>query len=283
MRPIWTGSISFGLLQVPVQLFSATRDLDLHFHLLDARDKKRVRYQRVNTATGEEVPWAEIVKGYEVKDGGMVVVDEDELKRAAPEQTQTIDLEAFVPRCDVDPIYFDRPYYVVPGKRAEKAYAVLRDALAKSGKIGIARVVIRTRQHLAAVLPEGDGLMLTLMRFAQEVVDPAAVGLDEVKRPKVSAAELGMAEQLLESMSQPWDPAAYRDEFRTKLRELLERRAKRGEIPPEPRRREAPAAPVNDLAALLQQSLQEGRRRPARRPARARHRPVKRATRRRAR
>lgn len=270
MRPIWNGSISFGLLNVPVQLFSATRDIDLHFRMLDGRDKKPIRYERVNSETGDEVPWKEIVKAYEVKKGSFLVVDEKELKKSAPEQTETIDIEAFVDRCDIDPIYYEKPYYVSPGKKAEKGYHLLREALTDSGKVGIARVVIRTRQYLAALVPEKDALMLVLMRFAQEVVEPATLGLTAAKmtRPKVSAAELDMAKKLLEAMSKPWKPEQYKDEFRTKLRQLLERKAKKGTMvknePKEAKREEEKGGDVVDLVALLQRSLRGGKASPRR-------------------
>jgi DNA end-binding protein Ku len=259
MRPIWTGSISFGLLQVPVQLFSATHDLDLHFRMLDGRDKKPIRYERVNSDTGAEVPWKQIVRAYEVKKGDYLVVDEAEIKRAAPEQTEAIELEAFVDRCDVDPIYFEKPYFVAPATKAGKGYVVLREALAGSGKIGIARVVIRTRQYLAALHAEKNALMLTLMRFQQELIAPEAVGLDKASlgAHKPRPAELEMAKRLLDSMSVPWKPEAYKDEFRTKLRALLEKRAKHGKTVHEtPRTKEkADKDNVIDLVAVLERSL----------------------------
>jgi len=171
-RPIWNGTISFGLLNVPVQLFSGDRSMDLHFRMLDSRDKRPVRYERVNSETGEEVPWKEIVKGFEYKKGSYVVVDEDDIRKAAPEKTETVEIEAFVERDSISPVYFDKPYFLVPAKKAEKGYVLLREALKQTGKIGIARVVIRTRQYLAALMPMDDALVLDLMRFPQELVKP---------------------------------------------------------------------------------------------------------------
>ena len=260
MRPIWTGSISFGLLQVPVQLFAATRDLGVHFRMLDGRDKKPVRYERVNSDTGEEVPWKEIVKAFEVRKGNFLVVDEKELKRSAPEQTETIELEAFVDRCDVHPTYFEKPYYVAPAKKAGKGYTLLREALDASGKMGIARIVIRTRQYLAALHPEKDALMLTLMRFADEVIEPKAAGVVEPAsaKGKVRPAELAMAQKLLDSMSKKWRPADYKDEFRSKLKSLLEKRAKKGGVVEEAKKPEpvdGKQGKVIDLVALLERSL----------------------------
>jgi DNA end-binding protein Ku len=275
-RAIWTGSISFGLLQVPVQLTMAVRDLDLHFRLLDGRDKKPIRYERVNTQTGEEVPWKDVVKAFEVDEGNYLVVDEDEIKRAAPQQTEAIEIEAFVERCDVHPIFFEKPYYVVPTKAGKRSYVLLRDALRDSGKLAIARVVIRTRQYLAALHPEDDALMLTLMRFAEEVVAPASVGLDEeaLGGAKIKPAELELAHKLLDSMSKKWDPDAYHDEFRSKLRAALERRAKHEDTVEEPPpERHAPEGTAVDLLAVLRNSLdQRGAKSTTRstRPARTR-------------
>jgi DNA end-binding protein Ku len=263
MRPIWNGSISFGLLQVPVQLFSATRDLDVHFRMVDSRDSKPIKYERVNEETGHEVPWKEIAKAYEIKKGSFVIIDEKEIKKAAPEQTQTIDIESFVDRCDIDPIYYEKPYYIAPGKKADKAYGLLRAALEKSGKVGIARVVIRTRQYLAAVVPEEHALMLTLMRFGEEVIEPKTLGLTGGK-VKASAAELDMAQKLLESMAKKWDPNDYKDQFRAKLHKMIEQKAKKGTLVEETK--EEPAeedegGKVIDLVSVLQQSLKGGKRR----------------------
>jgi DNA end-binding protein Ku len=272
-RAIWTGSVSFGLLQVPVQLYTAVRDIDLHFRLLDGRDKKPIRYERVNTDTGEEVPWKDVVKAFEVDKGNYLVVDDDEIKRAAPEQTEAIEIEAFVERCDVDPIFFEKPYYVAPTKAGKRSYVLLRNALRDSGKLAIARVVIRTRQYLAALHPEADALMLTLMRFVEEVVEPSAVGLDEEELggAKIKPAELEMAQKLLASMSKKWDPADYHDEFRTKLRASLERRAKHDETVEEPPpARRAPEGKVIDLLAVLKNSLEQRGAKPhATRPTRS--------------
>ncbi len=280
MRPTWSGSLSFGLLQIPVQLYAATRDLDLHFRLLDGRDQKPVRYQRINTVTGEEVPWSEVVKAYAYRKGAFLVVDEKELKAAAPEQTQTIDIEAFVDHSEIDPIYFHKPYYVVPGKRAEKGYVLLRDTLAKTNKVGIARVVIRTHQYLAALGALGDRMMLTLMRFAEEIVDEKAAGGGKLAKPKISAPEHKMAEQLLSSMTRPWKPGDYKEEFRTKLRLHLEERAKHADDEPTAKTKSKGNTKgntkidpkVKDLVALLQDSLARKRRPESapKRPARPR-------------
>jgi len=223
-RPIWNGTISFGLLNVPVQLYSGERSLDLHFRMLDSRDKQPVRYERVNSETGEEVPWKEIVKGFEYSKGSYVVIDEEEIRKAAPEKTEAVEVEAFVDRDEIDPRYFEKPYYLVPAKKAEKGYVLLREVLKKTRKVGICRVVIRTRQYLGALLPMDDALTLILMRFPQELVEAK-----EFKFPagnaqsyRVTPKELEMATQLLDSMTTKWQPDDYKDEFRSRLRKIID-------------------------------------------------------------
>ncbi len=219
-RPIWNGTISFGLLNVPVQLYSGERSMDLHFRMLDSRDNSPVRYERVNSETGEEVPWKEIVKGFEYEKGNYVVIDEDELRKAAPEHTETVEIEAFVNRAEIDPMYFEKPYYLVPAKKAEKGYVLLREVLNKTDKIGIARVVIRTRQYIGALMPLEDALILNLMRFPQEIVkaDEFSLPSGSAKNYRVNDKELEMASQLIESMTVKWNPEDYKDEFRARLR-----------------------------------------------------------------
>lgn len=277
-RPIWTGTISFGLLQIPVALYSGERTVDLHFRLLDRRDKNPIRYERINAETGEEVPWKEVVKAYEYSKGNYVVVDVDELKSAAPEATQTIEIESFVDADAIEPMYFEKPYYLVPGKRAERGYVLLREVLRDSRKFGIARVVIRTRQYLAALLAHDNALVLNLLRFPQEIVDAEDLPLPATSDRKFAAKprEREMAQALLESMAAEWKPAHYKDEFRTKLRKLLEARARKrkGTVRREKAHHaEPPASNVVDFMALLKKSL-------ARRPSAA---PAKVAGRRRAR
>jgi len=223
-RPIWNGTISFGLLNVPVQLHSGERSVDLHFRMLDSRDNSPVRYERVNSDSGEEVPWKEIVKGFEYSKGSYVVIDEEDIRKAAPESTETVEIEAFCDRDEIDPMYFEKPYYLVPSKKAEKGYVLLREVLAKTNKVGIARVVIRTRQYLAALSPRGDALMLDLMRFPQEIVkaDEFELPKGNSKSYRVTPAELGMATQLIEAMTKKWSADDYQDEFRAKLRKIID-------------------------------------------------------------
>jgi DNA end-binding protein Ku len=261
-RPVWNGSISFGLLNVPVQIFSGERTVDLHFRLLDSRDKKPIRYERVNSDTGEEVAWKDIVKAFEYEKGNYVVIPEQELRAAAPEITETVAIEAFVERDAISPMYFEKPYFLVPGKKAEKGYVLLRETLRKTGRVGIGKVVIRTRQYLSALMPQGDALLLNLMRFPQELVQPDQFELpaEKVSSYRISALELKMAEQLIDSMTVDWKPADYRDDFRDKLHKFIQRRiAKSGASGRQEAEPEAPAPKgatnVVDFMALLKKSL----------------------------
>lgn len=268
-RPIWTGTLSFGLLNVPVSLMPGERRTDLHFRMLDSRDRKPVRYERVNADTGEEVPWKDVVKAYEYDKGSYVVLEESDIKAAAPESHETVEVEAFVDAADIDPRYFEKPYVLVPAKKAEKGYVLLRETLRGSAHVGIARVVIRTREYLAAVLPQGDALVLMLLRYPQELVDPADYPLPEGKPSdyRVTARELQMAEQLIDSMSGTWKPDDYRDEFRERLHAIIRKRVKgKGgttKIDDETEAAEETATNVVDFMALLKQSLDAKKRTPA--------------------
>jgi len=261
-RPVWNGTISFGLLNVPVQIFSGERSVDLHFRLLDSRDKKPIRYERVNSDTGEEVAWKDIVKAFEYEKGNYVVIPEQELRAAAPEITETVEIEAFVERDAISPMYFEKPYFLVPGKKAEKGYVLLRETLKKTGRIGIGKVVIRTRQYLSALMPQGDALLLNLMRFPQELIQPDQFELPAGKMSsyRISAPELKMAEQLIDSMTVGWKPADYRDDFRDKLHKFIQRRIAKGGGSKRHEQDESPPIPkgdtnVVDFMALLKKSL----------------------------
>jgi len=269
-RPIWTGTLSFGLLNVPVSLMSGQRSVDLHFRMLDSRSNTPVRYERVNAETGEEVPWKEIVKAFEYAKGSYVVLEPEDIKSAASEGREAVEVEAFVDAGSIGPEYFEKPYILVPGKKAEKGYVLLRETLKRTGKIGIARVVIRTREYLSAVMPRDDALMLVLLRYPQELVD-----VDEYKIPqgaasqyRISAREIQMAEQLIGSMSDEWKPGDYRDEFRDRLRKVIEKRMKsKGVVtPPAEEEGDVPenaSTNVVDFMALLKQSLDSKKRTPA--------------------
>lgn len=272
-RPIWTGTISFGLLHVPIRLYTGERSVDLHFRMLDSRDKKPIRYERVNTETGREVAWKDVVKAFEYKKGSYTVIDSDAIKKAAPEATQTIDLETFVEREAIDPRYFDKPYLLTPDRKADKPYVLLRETLKKTGRVGIAKVVIRTRQHLAMLMPHDDALVLMLMRFPQELVDPGDYRIPSGKLSdfKLTRKEIDMAAQLIDSMSSAWQPDEFHDDFRERLRKLVEKRVKdEGEAEPEDIEEEAPPSGNDeDFMALLRDSLKsKNRGKPAGRSSR---------------
>lgn len=276
-RPIWTGTLSFGLLNVPIQLMSGERRTDLSFRMLDSRNNKPVRYERVNSDTGEEVPWKDIVKAYEYDKGSYVVLDEADIKAAAPESHEAVEIEAFVDAGSISPSYYEKPYVLVPGKKAEKGYVLLRETLVKTGKVGIARVVIRTREYLAAVMPQGDALVMILLRYPQELVD-----VDDFNLPskaasdyRVSARELEMARALIESMSGAWKPGDYRDEFRARLHKVIEKRLKQKGVVAAPEEDDAKlpenaATNVVDFMALLKDSISSKKRTPAKKAAPAR-------------
>jgi DNA end-binding protein Ku len=230
-RPIWKGQISFGLVNVPVVLYSAEQRADLSFRLIDSRNAARIRYERVNEETGEEVPWDKIVKGYEFEDGNYVLLSENELQHASAEMTRTIEIEQFVELSQIDMRYFDRPYMLVPAKNGEKGYVLLREAVASSGRAGIASVVIRSRQYLAAVVADGNALLLELLRYPQELRDLSEFELPghDLRKYKISNKELELAEKLIDGMTADWDPHAHHDEYRDVLMKLIEGKIKSGQ------------------------------------------------------
>lgn len=272
-RPIWTGTLSFGLLNVPVSVMPAERRVDLHFRMLDSRSNTPIRYERVNADTGEEVPWKDIVKAYEYKKGSYVVLRPEDIKSASPEGREAVEVEAFVDAASVGPEYFEKPYVLVPGKKAEKGYVLLRETLRRTGKIGIARVVIRTRGYLSAVIPKDDSLLLVLLRYPQELVDVDDYALPSGKTAsyRITAKELQMAEQLVDSMSGKWEPGDFRDEFRDRLHKVIEKRMKsKGVVTPiedESSTPEDASTNVVDFMSLLQKSLASKKRTPAKKAA----------------
>jgi DNA end-binding protein Ku len=254
-RAIWSGSISFGLLNVPVKLYSAVARRNIALREIRDSDSARIKHRRVAEGTDEEVPYEEIVKAYEVTPGQYVPISKDEMSALAPEKTRAIEVQDFVDLDEIDPIYFDSPYYLGPAEGAERAYSLLAAAMEASGKVAIARFVFRNKEHLAAIRTSGGVLTLTTMRFADEVVPPGE--LEEVlpdKAPKVAKKEQEMAEQLIESLSTGFDPSAYRDEYREQLLGLIERKAEGKEIvAPESEAPQATKAP--DLMAALEESI----------------------------
>lgn len=288
-RSIWKGSISFGLVNIPVGLYSAESRDDVSFHLLDKRNMARVRYKRVNEQTGKEVPWEETVRGYEFEEGQYVVMTDEDLKRANPDSTQTVDIVDFVDLDDISPTYFDKPYYLAPDKKGRRSYALLRETLKRTRKVGIAKVVIRTKQYLSAVIAQDDVILLEILRFAHELRDPAELDLPEGKEG-VNERELDMAERLVEGMVDSWRPERYKDDYRRDLMGLIQERVKAGQLESpavsgEEEKELRPArGQVVDLMALLKQSVEE-RGKPAQKttakkkaPAKAARKPAARRT-----
>jgi len=254
MRAIWKGSISFGLVNIPIALYPATRKEELKFRLLRAKDLSPVNYKRVAAKDGKEVPWDEIVKGYEYEKGKFVVLSDKDFQRVDLEATQTVDIKDFVDLDEIDPMYFYKPYYLEPQKGGDKAYALLREALADGRKVGIAKVVIKTRQYLAGVKALKHALVLELMHFAEELSD--AEKLHVPKKTEVGKREKEMAEALVKSMTSKWDPEKYKDDYKDALMEVIEEKVESGgkEIEEKPKEKK-PSTKVIDLVAVLQESL----------------------------
>lgn len=255
MRAIWKGSISFSLVNIPISLYPATRREELSFRMLRSSDLSPINYKRVAEADGKEVPWDQIVKGYEYEKGKFVVLKDEDFRRADIEATQSVDIIEFVELEEIDPMFFDKPYYLEPQKKGAKAYALLREALRKSGKVGIAKVIIKTRQHLAAVKPVQNVLVLELMHFAEELVKP-----DSLQIPghlDLGTKELEMAGELADRMSGEWDAAKYTDDYRHALLDLIQKKIELGgKTPPAGRPSKKAVTNVVDLASVLQESLE---------------------------
>ncbi len=273
-RGLWKGAISFGLVNVPVELFSAEkRSSELDLTMLDKRDLAPVGYKRYNKSTGEDVAWAEIVKGYEYDDDKYVVLSDEDFRRANVEASKTVDIQAFVDLQDIPPLFFETPYYLAPGKRGEKAYALLRDAMKKSGKAGIATVVIRTRQYLAAVIAQDEVLIMDTLRYAGEIKGVEELGIPNgALHQKASAKELDMALRLIDDMSEKWQPDKFKDTYRDDLMARIREKIKQGQTEeitePEKADRAPAGADVIDLMALLKKSVEKKQEKPKRKAAR---------------
>lgn len=256
-RPIWKGHISFGLVYIPVTLYTAEKSKDLQFHLVDSRDNSRIRYERRNETTGKEVPWNEVVKAYEYSKGHYVILEEEDFKKAAVESSQTIEILHFIEEKSIPDIYFQKPYYLVPDKKGEKGYVLLRETLAHTKKVGIAKVVIRTRQYLAAVSPVEDALVLDLLHFADELIEPDEYAFPHgaMKNYKITTKELEISEQLVKAMSAEWKPEQYHDDYRQALLELIKKKEKG--LPVEVKTAKKPEAKVIDFMSLLKKSVEE--------------------------
>lgn len=273
MRAIWKGAISFGLVNIPVGLYSATRPgTEIKFRMLRDSDQSPIKFKRVAGADGKEVPWEHIVKGYEYEKGQFVIMNEKDFERVNIRSNQTVDIQEFVDLDRIDPMFFDQPYFLAPEKGGDKAYALLREALKQSGKVGIAKVAIKTREHLAVVKPLGEALVLELMHFAEELADPKELPL--TTRQAVGKKELKMAESLIAGMSGEWAPEKYNDEYRKALLKVLrEKIASGGKELPAPMAKSNRATNVVDLVAVLQESLKQtkavGRSKPGKQVKRA--------------
>ena len=261
-RAIWTGSIDFGLVNISVKLYSAQASDDkIDFDLLDKRDFNRVRYRRVNEKTGEEVKWDDIVRGYQYKKGEYVALSDHDFEQANVEASQSIEITDFVDAADISPLYYDTPYYLEPSKNGRRAYSLLREVMKKTGKVGIAKIVLRTRQHLAALIPEAPLLVLHTLHYPHELRDASNLDLpqDNAKGRAVSIQEVKMAEQLLEAMIGKWEPDKYRDDYHDDLLKLIQKKIKAGQTKvldaprdaPRPKRKDN----VVDIMSLLRQSV----------------------------
>jgi len=250
---MWKGSIAFGLVNIPIELYSAVRDHRPHFRMLHKKDESPVSYERVCQTEGKPVGWEELVKGYEYEKGQFVVITKDDFKTAALEKTKTIDILDFVDPNDIDERYFETPYYLQPGKGADRAYALLREAIRESGKVGIAKIILRDSQHLAAVEVIDEAIVLTMMRFADELAD-----ISDLKLPKandIRPPELKMALQLINNLAGKWDPAKYADEYRDNLMKIIQSKMEGSR--PKLKERDTPhSADVVDLMSRLRASLE---------------------------
>jgi DNA end-binding protein Ku len=260
---IWKGSISFGLLNIPVGLQKAQEGKDLHFSMLDEKDLSPIKYKKVSAKDGKEVPFQRIVKGYEYESGQYVILKKEDFKAANPKATQTIDIQDFIDFDEIDLMFFEKPYYLVPQKAGIKGYFLLCEALKKTNKVAIAKIVIRTKQHLAAIMAKGDYLVLELLRFAHEVLEVDEVDyLDKVEKPKFNAKELKMAEELIAGMTGEWKPDHYKDTYSEDIMKIINMKIKAGEgqeidygdIPKEDM---GNTGMVVDLMPLLKKSLEQ--------------------------
>jgi len=258
-RAIWSGAISFGLVNIPVKLYSAVSKKTVRFHQLDSKDNTRIQQKRVNPNTGEEVPYEQLVKGYELSPDRYVVIKPEELDSVEPKKTRMIEIEDFVDLEQIDPIYYDHPYYLAPGTGAAKPYKLLLEAMKATGKVAIARVVIRSKENLVAIRPRDDVLTMETLLFGDEVVSPEDLGeIEGVEEAKATKKEVDMARQLIDSLAADFDPSKYRDEYRDTVLDMIERKAEGQEITVQ----EAPEEPeeVPDLMAALEASIAQGKR-----------------------
>ena len=228
-KSIWKGDVSFGLVTIPVSLVSIEEHNDIHFHLLDSKTKSRVRYQRISEDTGKEIPWGDIVKGYEYDKDSYIIVNEQEFEKASPELFKTIDIEEFVDLKEIDSLYYTKPYYLIPESKNKKAYVLLREALKKTNKVGVAKVIIRTKESLSLILPHDNALLLYLIHFKDEIREENELNLpkDHLKTYKIADKEIKMAVDLIKDMSAKWEPEKYHNEYRETLQKWLDQQTEK--------------------------------------------------------
>ncbi len=264
-RSIWKGSISFGLVEIPVGIVTGEESNELAFHQIDKRTFSRVGMNRVNKDTGKEVPWSEIVRGYEYEPDEYVVLTDEDLRKANAKATKTIEIEDFVDQSEIDPVYFEKPYYLEPLKKGSKSYALLRETLARTGKVGIASVVLRTRQRMAALMVREGFLVLEMLRYSYELRDPKKLGIEvpdeDVKKLGINDREVKLAERLVKDMTAKWNPKKYKDTYREDVLAMIEKKIKSGqthviEEPSEGEEEAAPKREVVDLMPLLKKSVE---------------------------
>ncbi len=258
---IWSGAINFGLVTIPVKLFTAVRTDELSFNMLHAKDEGRIKYERICSVDGKPVPWDEIVKGYEYEKGQYVILTDEDFKKVNPEATQSVDILEFVDLDTINPMFFDKPYYLEPSKQGKHAYALLREALTESNKVAIARVVIRTKEYIAAVKPIGEALVLELMHWADEIVGESTLELPG--KEKLPDAEMKMARMLIDTMSvTSFEPEKFKNKYHDELMAMIEARAQGKELP-KAKKAAAPRSKVVNLMDVLAQSLEESKKRRA--------------------
>jgi DNA end-binding protein Ku len=259
MASIWKGSLSFGLVNIPVEVRTAIQGDHISFRMLHEDDLSPIKYERVSASTGEPVPWNEIVKGYEYDKGKFVIITDEDFKTAAVESSKSLEIVDFVKESEIDPRYFETPYFLVPSKGGEKAYALLREAIRKTGSVGIGKIIIRQKQHLAGIKVVGNALVLEIMRFANELIDTDTLHLPNASL--VRPQELQMAEQLVNSLAEPFDPTKYTDEYRANLMRVIHAKMKGKKLTLKPEPEAERDTQVIDLMTRLRESLDQGKKR----------------------
>lgn len=259
MRPIWKGYITFGLVNIPVILYSAEKKSDIQFKLVDSRDKAQIHYLRVNEQTGEEVPWSDVAKGYEFDDHDFILVRDEDMKEIAGEHTKSVDIQAFVNQNELDYLDFEKPYYIIPDKKGEKGYVMLREILKTTKKVGIAKVVIHTKEYLTTLMPYGNALILNLLRYHQEIRQPSEFDLptSNLKHYKISSKEMDIAKQLVASMTTKWNPKNFQDDFKIALEKWINNKIHH--VKPSKKHKESRTKKTNviNFVDLLKKSLKE--------------------------